>query len=42
LQQALQAIQEKDAAMAAGDWNAFGLAEEKLRAAIEAALSATP
>jgi uncharacterized membrane protein (UPF0182 family) len=42
LQQALQAIQEKDAAMAAGDWNAFGLAEDKLRAAIEAALSATP
>jgi uncharacterized membrane protein (UPF0182 family) len=42
LQQALEAIQEKDAAMAAGDWTAFGLAEEKLREAIEAALSATP
>jgi uncharacterized membrane protein (UPF0182 family) len=42
LQQALEAIQEKDAAMAAGDWSAYGLAEEKLREAIEAALSATP
>ena len=42
LQQALEAIQEKDAAMAAGDWSAYGLAEEKLRDAIEAALSATP
>ena len=42
LQQALEAIQEKDAAMAAGDWSAYGLAEEKLRKAIEAALSATP
>jgi uncharacterized membrane protein (UPF0182 family) len=42
LQQALEAIQEKDAAMAAGDWTAYGLAEEKLRAAIEAALAATP
>jgi len=27
LQQALEAIQEKDAAMAAGDWSAYGLAE---------------
>jgi uncharacterized membrane protein (UPF0182 family) len=42
LRQALEAIQEKDAAMAAGDWTAFGAAEEKLREAIEAALSATP
>jgi uncharacterized membrane protein (UPF0182 family) len=42
LQNALEAIQEKDAAMAAGDWTAFGEAEEKLRKAIEAALSATP
>jgi uncharacterized membrane protein (UPF0182 family) len=42
LQDALEAIQEKDAAMAAGDWTAFGAAEEKLRKAIEAALSATP
>jgi hypothetical protein len=42
LQQMLQAIQEKDAAMAAGDWTAFGLAEEKLREAVEAALAATP
>jgi hypothetical protein len=42
LQDALEAIQEKDAAMAAGDWSAYGLAEEKLRKAIEAALSATP
>jgi hypothetical protein len=42
LQDALEAIQEKDAAMAAGDWSAYGVAEEKLRKAIEAALSATP
>jgi uncharacterized membrane protein (UPF0182 family) len=42
LQDALEAIQEKDAAMAAGDWTAYGVAEEKLRKAIEAALSATP
>jgi hypothetical protein len=28
--------------MAAGDWTAFGLAEEKLREAVEAALAATP
>jgi len=42
LRQALEAIREKDAAMAAGDWTAFGLAEDKLRKAIEAALAATP
>jgi uncharacterized membrane protein (UPF0182 family) len=41
LQQALEAIQEKDAAMAAGDWNAFGQAEEKLKRAIQAALDAS-
>ena len=40
LQQALQAIQEKEAAMAAGDWTAFGQAEEKLKRAIQAALDA--
>jgi hypothetical protein len=41
LQQALEATKEKDAAMAAGDWTAYGLAEQKLRDAIEAAISAT-
>ncbi|CAB4625209.1 unannotated protein [freshwater metagenome] len=41
LQQALEAIQEKEAAMAAGDWTAFGKAEEKLRKAITAALDAS-
>ena len=40
LKQALEAIQEKDAAMAAGDWTAFGKAEEKLKQAIQAALDA--
>jgi uncharacterized membrane protein (UPF0182 family) len=40
LQQALEAIQEKEAAMAAGDWTAFGQAEEKLKRAIQAALDA--
>ncbi|MFM7013435.1 MAG: UPF0182 family protein [Actinomycetota bacterium] len=40
LAQALQAIKDKDAALAAGDWKAFGEAEAKLRAAIEAALAA--
>ena len=40
LQQALEAIQEKEAAMAAGDWTAFGKAEEKLKRAIQAALDA--
>jgi uncharacterized membrane protein (UPF0182 family) len=42
LRQALEAIREKDAAMASGDWSAYGIAEDKLRKAIEAALSATP
>jgi uncharacterized membrane protein (UPF0182 family) len=42
LRQALEAIQEKDAAMAAGNWTAFGVAEDKLRKAIEAALAAVP
>jgi uncharacterized membrane protein (UPF0182 family) len=42
LRQALEALQEKDAAMAAGDWAAFGRAEEKLREAIEDWLSVTP
>jgi uncharacterized membrane protein (UPF0182 family) len=41
LEQALEAIQEKEAAMAAGDWTAFGEAEAKLRRAIEAALNAS-
>lgn len=41
LQQALEAIREKEAAMAAGDWTAFGQAERKLQRAIEAALEAT-
>jgi uncharacterized membrane protein (UPF0182 family) len=41
LKQALEAIQEKDAAMAAGDWTAFGRAEEKLKRAIQAALDAS-
>ena len=41
LQQALEAIQEKEAAMAAGDWTAFGQAEQKLQRAIEAALDAS-
>jgi hypothetical protein len=41
LQQALEAIQEKEAAMAAGDWTAFGQAEAKLQRAIEAALDAS-
>jgi len=40
LKQALEALQEKDAAMAAGDWTAFGKAEEKLKQAIQAALDA--
>ena len=40
LQQALEALQEKEAAMAAGDWTAFGKAEEKLKRAIQAALDA--
>ena len=41
LQQALEAIREKEAAMAAGDWTAFGQAEQKLQRAIEAALAAS-
>ena len=40
LQQALEAIQEKEAAMAIGDWTAFGKAEAKLKRAIQAALDA--
>ena len=40
LQQALEALKEKEAAMAAGDWTAFGKAEEKLKRAIQAALDA--
>ena len=40
LQQALEAIKEKEAAMASGDWTAFGKAEEKLKRAIQAALDA--
>jgi uncharacterized membrane protein (UPF0182 family) len=41
LQQALEAIREKEAAMASGDWTAFGQAEQKLKRAIEAALDAS-
>lgn len=41
LQAALDAIKEKEAALAVGDWTAFGQAEEKLRKAIEAALDAS-
>jgi uncharacterized membrane protein (UPF0182 family) len=41
LAQALEAIQEKEAAMASGDWTAFGRAEEKLKRAIQAALDAS-
>jgi uncharacterized membrane protein (UPF0182 family) len=41
LAQALEAIQEKEAAMASGDWTAFGQAEEKLKRAIQAALDAS-
>ena len=40
LQQVLEAIKEKEAAMASGDWGAFGKAEEKLKRAIQAALDA--
>lgn len=41
LQKALEAIKEKEEALASGDWNAFGEAEAKLRAAIEEALAAS-
>jgi uncharacterized membrane protein (UPF0182 family) len=41
LAQALEAIKEKEAALALGDWTAFGRAEAKLRSAIEAALAAS-
>lgn len=41
LQQALEAIREKEEALARGDWTAFGEAEAKLQAAIEAALAAS-
>ena len=35
-----QAIRDRDQAMQAGDWTAFGEADERLRAALEAALAA--
>ena len=38
---AKQAMIDKDAAMKAGDWTAFGKADARLRAAIEAALAAS-
>ena len=38
---AKQAMIEKDAALKAGDWTAFGKADAKLKAAIEAALAAS-
>jgi uncharacterized protein len=41
LQLALEAIREKEAAMASGDWTAFGQAEAKLKRAIEAAIAAS-
>jgi hypothetical protein len=41
LQKALEAIKEKEEALASGDWTAFGQAEAKLRAAIEEALAAS-
>ena len=41
LAQAKQAMLDKDAAMKAGDWTAFGKADARLKAAIEAALAAS-
>ncbi|NBW73605.1 MAG: UPF0182 family protein, partial [Microbacteriaceae bacterium] len=41
LQDALKAIQDKEAAMRSGDWSAYGKAEARLQAAIEAALAAS-
>ncbi|MFM8926994.1 MAG: UPF0182 family protein, partial [Rhodoluna sp.] len=41
LQDALKAIQDKDSAMRSGDWSAYGKAEARLQAAIEAALAAS-
>jgi uncharacterized membrane protein (UPF0182 family) len=38
---ALEAIKEKEAALASGDWNAFGIADAKLKRAIEAAIAAS-
>jgi uncharacterized membrane protein (UPF0182 family) len=38
---AKQAMLDKDAAMKAGDWTAFGKADARLKAAIEAALAAS-
>lgn len=35
-----QAIEDRDAAMKDGDWAAYGEADARLRAAIEAALAA--
>ncbi|MBC9955217.1 UPF0182 family protein [Leucobacter sp. cx-42] len=40
LKQMQQAIDERDAAMKKGDWTAYGKADEKLRAALEAAIAA--
>lgn len=41
LAQAKQAMIDKDAAMKAGDWTAFGKADARLKAAIDAALAAS-
>ncbi|NBR64625.1 MAG: UPF0182 family protein [Micrococcales bacterium] len=41
LAQAKQAMIDKDAAMKAGDWTAFGEADARLKAAIDAALAAS-
>ncbi len=40
LNKAKQALQDKEAALRAGDWSAFGEAEERLQQAIEEALAA--
>jgi uncharacterized membrane protein (UPF0182 family) len=41
LENARQAMIDKDAAMKAGDWTAFGKADARLKAAIDAALEAS-
>lgn len=40
LERANKALQDKQAALAAGDWTAFGEADERLAKAIEDALAA--
>jgi uncharacterized membrane protein (UPF0182 family) len=41
LAKARQAMIDKDQAMAAGDWTAYGKADKALKAALDAALAAT-